>query len=141
MRRQNEDSRYPKRIFPSAFDKLCSERNFSCDGFVAKGNKGIYLSFDTSSEKLADSILKSLKSIGIKSYFYKYEGMRKLPAGKISKRTIYCVRIRSKGNINKFMKEIGSINPKQLKNIENGCAGVPKRSKGLDLGLHVILEA
>lgn len=103
---------------------------FSCDGCIALGNNGVYLSFDTASEKLAKSILESLKSLGFKAYFYKYEGLRKPPTGPISKRTIFCVRIWSKSNINKFMKEIGSINPKHLKRYKEWLRGFPSGQRG-----------
>ncbi len=103
---------------------------FSCDGCVAFGNKGVYLSFDTSSKNLARSILKSLKLLELNAYLYKYEGVRKLPTGTISKRTIFCVRIWSKSNINKFMKEIGSINPKHLKRYKKWLRGYPSGQRG-----------
>ncbi len=103
---------------------------FSCDGCIAFGNKGIYLSFDTVSERLSNSIMKSLKLLKLNAYLYKYEGLRKLPTGKISKKEMFCVRIWSKSDINKFMKEIGSINPKHLKRYKEWLRGYPSGQRG-----------
>jgi len=76
---------------------------FSCDGCVGFTNnyKNVYISFDTKSKRLANSIYKLLKEQDFNAHFYQFKGGN-----------MFSVRIFKKSDMKRFMKEINSFNPK-----------------------------
>ena len=98
---------------------------FSTDGSFPNTKKK-YISFDTTSKKLAVDIYQILRLMDIKGYFYVFNRKRKLPSGKITPLTLYSVRIWSSVDILKFIREIGSINPSHIEKFNLFTAGVAK---------------